>query len=515
MSTYKEKVAVALHYDGEDCTTAAVIKFTNHLQLTALELSRTNNDKSALDLFQQTNTPNKTLLLGEENSSASIVSNINLKYLESNAIASCNITEQEQWDYLLSIDRNTHNALVVKAAKEDIDQLKTLGAAVISNWQVALYYLTVRLYPDLANDGVWVLHKTKNYLSLLRIERGSPLEAGELSLESEDFDDLIKVFTEKAHRLEHREVRNILLSGNWTPNERLLLPANYLNSPDNQGTPQSNLSWQVIPFDITANNYISLDSTLRGKVKVASEQWAVAVAGALMRLEGIGPNLIDVPIDHLPLPSLCKQIPSEWQLTAEQNLPGQILYIFKHLATTAQTAILNNNAAFAAPLILALAIGALFYYLDTRAQFQFTAQIAEADSQLAHLQHVKEKYTALKQQEQSISDAIAAINNIQLRQRRVETVFMAVNRRIPSGIIFTQWAVEATNVAIQGVATEKKDVFEFANQLGQSSNLFGDVVPTYDEKTGSRAWSLTTNYLGTIPTPQIDVIKEVVKNANQ
>jgi hypothetical protein len=226
-------------------------------------------------------------------------------------------------------------------------------------------------------------------------------------------------------------------------------------------------------------------------------RWAAALGGATMLLENTGMNLATTTVN------LNREFPLLRPVQHQQTVSRAIQQAGQWLGSAGWSLVRQQRYILAASLLISLfAIGYRYYNISN--------QLADLDSALQRetqralvVADVQAKYDAYSKKTHQIQAQITAINAIRQKQLTVGTVLQEIDKRVPAGLVFGNVEIRETTVKIKGYAPERAAVFTFANRLGQSFGVFGDVVPVYDDKTNVGNYEIQCRYLGPIPTNEL------------
>jgi hypothetical protein len=472
MKTYEEQRAIALYYESHEKSIAVKLVYTDKLYLE--DVRRSTKGTECLELLVSPS-EHPSFILGPENATAEVVENVTPKNIKEVAVRTCGINvNTHNWSYLIDLD----SALVVQAYQKTIQELKSTISdqclPIIGSLYTTLFYLTCRLYDELAERGVWVLHKEKSAISSLLIARRRAATVGMMRIADEDSSRALKMLYKE---LDKRQQPHILLSGRWSAEEIAQLP-----------------SWEITSFDFSNWQYLKINPEIAKKVPLLGAELAPAIGAALMSLEGIGINL-DATGEQPPL----NYIPDEWLLAPRERILGKLVAAVKLIGQRVTEAAREQKTIFATVALLMLGWPAVSYYQKVQTTNDLNRRQASAANTLTALSGIKKDYDTVKAKQQAVAEAKKVLYEIRQRQNLVQTAVYEVNTQLPSGISFTELEVMAHQVAIKGVATEKAAVFEFGNRLASRRDNFESVAPIYDEKSGNQSWAITATYIGQVP----------------
>lgn len=384
-----------------------------------------------------------------------------------------------------SILAAVHKDMAEEVLKSVKDTFPSIPQVSINHSMAALFYIYLRGYRPEPEIRTALIHWAGNIVSVLIAQTEMPVWEGSVELKSVDREEA------------YLEITALLQSANEklaASHYDLILLAGDCDGGDVRK--MRNFANQVELISPYRNGAFEVGRSIIGRRKEAqneAHQLAVAIGCAGMLLEGVGLNLADTELD------IFNELPLERAIEVEQT-------VFSLASNTAKSTIkktipllLEQSQLLVAGVILAVCLFGYRFYNNYQEQIKLSQEIIKEETRAKELIDIRTKHDEYNKKIKIIKERSSAINEIAKEQLTVRTVLKEIDSRIPKGIVFNELIIEDRIVKIRGYAPERLAVFNFANQIGTSVNLFADVVPSYDDKTNIGNYEITFRYIGEVP----------------
>ena len=381
------------------------------------------------------------------------------------------------------------------------------GTSIISQSDIALVHFYNKIYPGAENSRTAIVNIASDHVSLVVVDKGSPLCVGSLKLESE-----MNSLTTATSLFQ--EANNILASNNNATNEETSTPSSKLNydlillvGECNEqylvnlrvALTNSNITVGSIElFNPLIYNFINIDALPTREQQLLNSEgykYTVAIAGVAMALEYVG---IDLSISQQPL---SKQFTKEVYFYTPQSYLVKSVDLAVSTVNKIKQAVATQTTVLITAFVLSIILTGYNYYETSNQIISLDKLISEEKLALGVLKDIKTQYQQYQLKVKTKDDRIKTIQDIQVKQLIVPTILKYLqNCQSPlNGLMkFNSVDIAGRNISLSGEAIDKVQTLAFIKDLSDT-RAFLNLNPTYDSTDSVRCkYSLTTNYSGPV-----------------